>query len=270
MNNVEALINAWAADWKLAGHSATTHRNRVYCIRPLLEAHDELTLAIVKQWLAEAEHEETRRFRAITVRQFCKWMTAEMDTDLSWWPKVPVAQVAAKPELTVTPIEAKAVLLRCGSLRDKAIVAVLWSSGVRVGELCRMRVEDVLLAQGTLVIPKSKGKRPRTTFLDDRAIKLLIRHIGKRTEGFVFLAERGRGAGNPLTENGVGQMLRRIGAPEAHAWRRGWATEMLRQGMGELDVMRMGGWKGLEIVGRYTQAAGEELAISNARKRWVG
>jgi integrase/recombinase XerD len=270
VNNVEAVLKLWAADWKLQGRSETTMRNRQYCMRPLLEANDQLTLAVVKIWLAEAAEPETRRFRAVTARAFCKWATAEEMGDYVWWDKIPVPTVAEKPQQTATAAEAKAVLLRCGSVRDKAIVAVLWSSGVRVGELCRMRIEDLLLNEGRVIIPKSKMGKARTTFLDDRAVKLLIRLVGKRTEGPVFLGQRGRGAGKPLTENGVGQMLRRMGAPEAHAWRRGWATEMLRQGVGEIDVMRLGGWKSLAMVARYTQVAGEELAIANARARWVG
>lgn len=271
MDNAEALIKLWASDWNLQGHSARTMRDRTYCIRPLLDAHDELSLAIVKEWLAEAgDREELRRYRAITARSFCKWMTTEEMADYSWWSRIPLAQVAEKPQETVQSSEAKAALLRCRSTRDKAIVAVLWSSGMRVGELCRMQIEDLLLAEGRVVIPKSKSHRPRTTFLDKSAVKLLIRYLGKRIEGPVFLGERGLGAGKPLTEHGVGQMLHRIGAKPPHAWRRGWAIEMLRQGVGEIDVMRMGGWKSLAMVSRYTQTIKEELAIANARDRWVG
>ena len=118
------------------------------------------------------------------------------------------------------------------------------------------------------MIPKTKGQA-RTTFLDDRAVKLLIRLSARRTEGPLFLGERGRGRQAADGERHRSAAAR-IEAPSPHAFRRGWATEMLRQGVGEVDVKWMGGWKSLALVARYSQAAGEELAIANARKRWVG
>lgn len=271
MNNVDGLMRLWADDWKLQGRSPVTMRNRQYCLRPFLEKVEELTLLEVKLWLAETEAPETRRFRANSVRGFCKWATSEDLGSYEWWPKVPLPTVKATPQDTVTPKEAHEVLLRCGTnVRNKAIVAVLWSTGVRVGELCRMRIEHLNFNQGQIIIPQSKTGQFRTAVPDPRAWKELHRLVGNRTSGPLFVGQRGRGYGKPLTENGVGQMLRDLKAPEAHAWRRGWATEALRRGVDELSVQHLGGWTSLEMVGRYTKAAREELAAQQIRQRWVG
>ena len=267
-DTTDTILTLWDGWWTKTKHrSPVTMRNYRIAIRPLLVANPELTLTIVKLWVAEAEGVETRRFRARVARAFCQWASSDdgIAADYEWWKKITLPDVlppTAQP--TVQPAEAKAALLRCGSVRDKAIVAVLWSTGVRVSELCRMRIEDLHLSEGMLRIPSpSKRGMPRLVNLDEAAVKVLVRLLRGdiRTEGPLWNGTKGA-----LTESGVSQLLRRIEAKPAHAWRRGWATEMLRRGVSEVAVMRMGGWKSLAMVARYTTAAGNELAIAEVKR----
>ena len=55
--------------------------------------------------------------------------------------------------------------------RDRAIIAVLWSSGARAREVARIEVEHLDLMAQTFTIPKSKTRRPRTVGLTVEACK---------------------------------------------------------------------------------------------------
>ncbi len=193
---MDQLLDEWASDWKLAGRAVATMRSYQYVIRPLLASHQTLTLALVKGWVADATTIDIRRWRGRVARAFCKWATAEGIADYSSWQRIPLATVPETPQPTVTPDEALAVIGRCRNIRDRALVAVLWASGMRVGEVCRMRIEDLDLANGCVVVPQTKSRRPRIAPLDERVRKALYRllRLDRRTSGPLWIGPKG-----PLT-----------------------------------------------------------------------
>jgi site-specific recombinase XerD len=79
-------------------------------------------------------------------------------------------------------------LIRCAkSLRDKAIIELLYATGCRVGELLRIRVEDLdFQRQCVRVALKGSG---RTVFFGNHAREALRAYLGCRTIGPLFLSE---------------------------------------------------------------------------------
>lgn len=76
-------------------------------------------------------------------------------------------------------------------LRNYTIVALLWSTGLRNGELCALNRRDINLDEGTLLVRKGKGGKQRQLFLNDRLIKDLVRYsseIGGDDDSPVFYA----------------------------------------------------------------------------------
>jgi integrase len=63
-------------------------------------------------------------------------------------------------------------------------------------------------------------------------------------------------------------MLQRIGAPSAHAWRRGWAVRCLRSGVSETSLKAAAGWSSGAMVSRYTNALRDEVAIEEFSRIW--
>jgi integrase len=222
-------------------------------------------LASVKKWIASADTDEAMRYRGRGARAFCRWATEEEVADYSWWKRIPLVQVAIKPQPTVTPEDVSAALRAAKSPRDKALVAVLWSSGLRASEVARMNVEDLDLAGGWVMVPKTKSGKPRVAPLDHQAVKALRKWMRSEgtTEGPLWLGTKG-----PLTTSGISQVLRRLGLPTAHAWRRGWAVHALRQGISQVSVQAAAGWNSGAMVTRYTSAVAGELSMSEFSDRW--
>ena len=240
MASYEGLLREWESDWKLAGRAESTIRSYVYVMRGLLSQHSgDLDLATVKAWVAEGTSAEQQRFRGRSARAFLRWATEEEIIDAPWWKRIPLVAVAETPQETVTPEQYTATLARARGARDRALITVLWCSGLRVSEVVRMRVEHLDLDAGCVLVPESKTRKPRMAPLDPRACKAL-RVLGRtqRIEtGLLWLGERGA-----LTTAGVRQLLARLGAPPAHAWRRGWAVESLRAGVSQVSVQWAGSW----------------------------
>ena len=83
-------------------------------------------------------------------------------------------------------------------LRDKAIFELMYSSGLRVSEICSLKIEDISFEEKCLKI-KGKGNRERIVPINDRALDILQRYIqtsrvimvkGKKTSE-LFLNFRG-------------------------------------------------------------------------------
>ena len=120
-------------------------------------------------------------------------------------------------------------------LRDRVVLEVLYGSGLRVSELCGLRIDDVDLARRRLTV-WGKGSRQRIVPLSDPAAEVLDawlswgrdRHLAATSSGgdpeLLFTNQRG----NPMTPRDVRRILdRRAPAPtHPHALRHTFATRL--------------------------------------------
>ena len=88
-----------------------------------------------------------------------------------------------------------------GTLRNQTMIELLYATGCRVGELVRIRVEDVDQARRTIRVV-GKGKE-RTVFFGSRAAGLLRNHLRGRRKGPLFLPELLKQTGCIHAHNGV-------------------------------------------------------------------
>ena len=75
--------------------------------------------------------------------------------------------------------------------RDKLIVRTIYATGVRVSELCNMNIEDIDFDEHTIRI-RGKGDKIRTVFIDDDTRADILKFIGNRIVGPVFVGQQGK------------------------------------------------------------------------------
>ena len=259
-NMDKSLLGEFRLDWQLSGKAAQSAKNYVESLGMLLAQHPEPTLIDVKCWLASIESTVSRRKRGQAVRAFGQWAENNGYDIFVWWQRVPLAREVKRPQETVTSNDYKKTLLVANTLRDKALIEVLWSCGLRRSEIARLETTDVNFSEGFLVVRTSKTGKPRVAPLSPAARHALRKHLGKRTQGSVF----------EMTPNAVRLMLQRLHAPSAHAWRRGWAVQALRSGVSETSVRAAAGWSSGAMVARYTRALSGELAVEEFQRSWSG
>ena len=253
-----SLLDEFQLDWRLAGKAERTATDYTKALRDLLRAQPEPTLVDVKQWLASTESSVVRRKRGQAVRAFGKWATHHGYDIFPWWTQVPLAKEAQRPQETAVEADYRAALLRAKTIRDKALIEVLWSCGLRRSEIARLSVEDVNLTEGLLVIRQSKTGKPRISPLSPSARHAVRRLLRGRPDGSVF----------EMSTNAIRLCLQRLNAPSTHAWRRGWALQALRKGVSETSVRVAAGWSSGAMVGRYTRALSGELAVEEFQRSW--
>lgn len=154
-------------------------------------------------------------------------------------------------------------------LRDKAILELLYATGIRVAELTALSFHQVNLRAGFLII-RGKGDKERLVPMGQWAVEAVRDYLergrplltaGPET-GRVFLNHRGR----PISRQGVWKMImsygRRIGLPEAvspHVLRHSFATHLLQNGADLRSLQMMLGHADISTTQIYTHVARERL-----------
>lgn len=146
--------------------------------------------------------------------------------------------------------------------RDKLIIRLLTDTGIRLGELLGLRLEDVS-RQGRSHYLRVHGKGEAERLVPIPRLYPRLQRFGERgrprdaASDRLFLARRRRLGGDyePLTKSGVEQMLR-LSARKAgirrrvypHLLRHSFATWSLRGGMGTLQLMQIMGHTSLDMI----------------------
>lgn len=107
------------------------------------------------------------------------------------------------------------------SFRDKLIILLLYSTGCRVGELCRMRIEDVDLEAGFIRIPTehTKTREARTVWVGRELLNELKAYLKleKRKEGNLFISRQGGGISSRRVQQLIAGYAKRAGLQRVYA-----------------------------------------------------
>lgn len=99
---------------------------------------------------------------------------------------MPLTKEVLHPQETAIEADYKAALTKVLAARDKALIEVLWSCGLRRSKIALLAIEDVNFYEGFLVVRTSKTGKPRIAPLSPSARHALRKHIGKRAQGSLF------------------------------------------------------------------------------------
>lgn len=143
-------------------------------------------------------------------------------------------------------------------LRDKLIVTLLYSSGLRVSELINLTVDNVNFEGKQLSIV---GKNNSRVILLDESIKQLIqKYLEKRTQKSNYLVVNK--SGNPLTPRYVQLMIKKYGNESGiekkitpHILRHSYATHLFEQGVNIKIIQQLLGHSNLSTTQIYSQDA---------------
>jgi len=164
-------------------------------------------------------------------------------------------------------------------VRDRAILEVLYGTGLRRGELVGLSVFDVDMAGGVLRVQHGKGGKERLVPLGKEAqrwLKLYLENVrpvlarrkhGRDGEMALLLARDGRALTCKALTNLVATLGKAAGARvSCHTLRRTMATELLRGGAQIVEVGAMLGHANLTATQRYTKVAAADLRKLQAEK----
>ncbi len=153
--------------------------------------------------------------------------------------------------------------------RDEAILLLLLDTGMRASELCGLALADVdMQAKRCTVL--GKGNKHRSVFFGRTTAKSLWQYLRlemREPKEPLFFADRGNGAGEPLTRSGLLQLVHRLGKAakieatrcSPHTFRHTFAVTFLRNGGNVFTLMQLLGHTSLTMTNRYVALAQADM-----------
>ena len=158
----------------------------------------------------------------------------------------------------------------CHNIRDLAMIDFLSSTGVRVGELVNLNIDDIdFINQSCVVL--GKGNKEREVYFDARAKLHLLKYLESRTDNnsalFVSLIK----PYNRLNISGVEIRLRTLGKKlnitrvHPHKFRRTLATKAIDKGMPIEQVQKLLGHTKIDTTMHYAMVSQSNVKVSHHR-----
>ncbi len=161
----------------------------------------------------------------------------------------------------------------CSSTRDLAIIDLLASSGMRVGELVALNRDDINFNERECVV-FGKGDKERLVYFDARAKIHLQNYLDSRTDDDLALFVSLREPLNRFMFGGVETMLRDLGKKlnlskvHPHKFRRTMATTAIDKGMPIEQVQQLLGHQKIDTTMHYAMV--KQQNVKMAHRKYIG
>ena len=164
-------------------------------------------------------------------------------------------------------------------IRDRAVLEVFYSTGIRLFELCGLTIFDVDLQGKMLRINQGKGQKDRVVPLGKHAVRFLREYISKVRPHFTKRNRKSRvlfvnRLGEPLSKQVVSVMVRTCARQagintnkkvSAHVLRHTFASMLVKNGADVVAVQKMLGHRDLRTTQGYIRGLGIDLKKAHAK-----
>jgi integrase/recombinase XerD len=280
------MLRDYLAALRVRGLSPATMRSRENVVRRFLSRLGKndlraVTRADVETYAAALAGELTlgsRRVHQLVLRLFFAWLEAVDAVLVNPCVGVPLPKLPDRlPRRVLTPKEVARVLAQPDMAtnqgkRDRALLELFYSSGLRLAEMTALGVHDLDLSGGFVRVARGKGGRGRVAPLGASAVEALRAYLDTRR---TWLEIRGQGETalwlspikphGPLKTEAVALVARRcsvragLKGVNPHVWRHTCATHLMRDGAAIVYVQRLLGHRSLTTTQIYTRVSAADV-----------
>ena len=270
----ELILKRYKACLVIAGRSPKTIEQYERTVKKLFIAlqknYTDMTVSDLRYFLAyEKSRGVSNRTLENTRVQISSFFTWLMDEELIG--KNPCRSISPirytkEVKLPFTAIEIDAIRSVCKNKKERAIIEFLLASGVRVSELCSIRISDINFDTLSVIVREGKGAKQRTVYINDLASKHLVEYLTTRdiTGDYLFYNKKKE----PLNPGGVRFLLKEIeeraGVTNVHPhrFRRTFATGLANRGMEIQEIGKLLGHASLNTTLTYVYTSEEKIRTS--------
>ncbi|KKS69332.1 hypothetical protein A3E45_05245 [Candidatus Daviesbacteria bacterium RIFCSPHIGHO2_12_FULL_43_11] len=219
----------------------------------------------------------TQNYFMIALRAFLRYL-ARQDIKTLSPEKVELGEAEARPLKVLDEAALKSLLEAPGTtdkpgMRDKAILELLFSTGLRVSEMASLNCDSINLNRREFSVI-GKGQKERIVFLSDSAVEWLEKYLGARKDTFKPLFVRFQGRVDPsdngeamrLTSRSIERIVEKyvklVGLSvkaTPHTLRHNFATDLLINGADIRSVQEMLGHSNIATTQIYTHVTNKHL-----------
>jgi integrase/recombinase XerD len=272
-----------------------------WCEERSIKRPDEVTRALLERYRQHIFNYRTRSAgaslsfqtqskRLISVRVFFQWMARAHHLLYNPASELELPRAEQRlPRHLLTVAEVAQVLNACEltdasglGVRDRAMLEALYSTGMRRSELVALRVDDIDLERGTVLVRQGKGRKDRVVPIGERACRWIEKYlyefrpayVDAEDPGILFLARHGEGMQGKQLSVIVRKAIEAAALdrfknmhPNAacHLLRHACATHMLENGADIRFIQVLLGHSSLSTTQIYTRVSIQQLKAVHER-----
>jgi len=197
--------------------------------------------------------------------------------------RIPASKGRTYPVEILTPDEVRALLAQCSAtssygIRHRALITMLYRTGLRCGEALALHIKDLDDEAGTVVVLHGKGNRRRTVGIDPAAVAIVEGWMRRRhlldipPEAPLFCTLRGGPMSPPQVRTMLHRLAHRAGIMKRvhpHGFRHTHAYELMMEGVAMPIIQRQLGHASLATTDRYlAHIAPKDVIETMAKREW--
>ncbi len=247
-------------------------------VSTLGKAPEQITTTDLRCYLTE--YQSTRQSSRVTIdnirrilSSFFSWLEDEDYIIKSPARRIHKVKTAKVVKETYTDEELEKMRDHCDSIRDLAMIDLLASSGMRVGEMVTLNREDINFAERECVV-LGKGSKERIVYFDARTKIHLQSYLSFRRDNDPALFVTLRAPHKRLKIGGVESRLRKLGSQlqiskvHPHKFRRTLATTAIDKGMPIEQVQQLLGHQKIDTTLHYAMV--KQQNVKAAHRKYIG
>ncbi len=256
-------LNKLKQEMKLRGFSPKTLQAYLYYTRKMLDFTNKSPRSVKAVDLRKyLEHLVDLGLSASTLNLAYSALKFYFKTVMNrnFFTHLPRVKLGRKLPVYLTQAEVRQFMSVIDNPKHKLLLALMYSSGLRVSEVVKLRVGDFDFSNLTLCVRQGKGGKDRVTIVSSKLVMPLSKWIkGKKTGDYVFLGRDGGQMGIRTVQRIFFLNLKKSGISKqagSHALRHSFATHLLERGVDVRYVQALLGHVRLSTTATYAHVTG--------------
>ncbi len=206
------------------------------------------------------------------ISSFFSWLEEEDHILKSPMRRIHKIKTKTKVKETISDEDIERLRDHCEEIRDLAIIDLLYSTGIRVGELVNLDINDINFEERECIV-YGKGEKERRVYFDAKAKLHLQDYIASRTDSNPALFVTLDSPYDRLKISGVEIRLRSLGRKlnltkiHPHKFRRTMATRAIDKGMPIEQVQKLLGHSQIDTTMQY--AIVNQSNVKNSHQKYI-
>ena len=270
----DAIIKRYCACLMIGGKSSKTIAQYKRTTDKMLEVvqknYNDIGVYDIRLFLAYEKQRgvsnRTLENTRANLSAFFQWLTQEELINKNPCMNIKPIKYTDKVRLPLSNVEIDALRLACKNCKERAIIELLLSSGVRVSEMCNIKVSDINFNTLSVHITKGKGSKERTVYINELARTHIQKYLLSREEHGEYLFYNRQHA--QLNEGGVRHILNELGKKASidnvhpHRFRRTFASGLASRGMDIQEIRKLLGHSNINTTLEYVYTSDDAVHTS--------
>jgi len=267
--NISEHIGNFIQEMKRRNYSNNTIENYVSCLKIFFEKSTKdhpknINETDIKDFLSQFKEVNTQKVYHSSIKKFYDICLNQKDK----FKYIPYAKKNERLPIVLSQEEVQRMFDVCENTKHKTMLALLYSTGLRVSELINLKWSHIDRSRMIINVIAAKGNKDRQVMLPETLIPLLTKYYREyKSKEYVFNGQ----FGPQYSDNSVNQVMKQLAEKaginkkvHTHLMRHNCFTHMVENGVDINLIQRLAGHKSVKTTAIYTHISDNIISKINS------